>query len=177
MLQTLEEWLRYTRSLLAVVREEHAEAKMRLSQLEDRRVALEALLRIYDPGHNIDPTKDSIREILIQFAKDNDGILVSKDIVGPLLEKGVYDSRDDATRAMFTTLSRSKKDFSRVERGVWRYIGDTPTQPDLEDDPFAPLTPIFPPPPSLKPPPYPPSAKPPPYFIPPPPQTADDLPF
>ena len=75
------------------------------------------------PNRPLDPAKRSIRGILVHMAQANGGLVVTKVATPALVDAGVYASKGDANKGLFTTLAKAQ-DFKREEPGVWRYVGD-----------------------------------------------------
>ena len=61
----------------------------------------------------------SVRKALIEIGARNRGLLVVKDAVGVLIEARVYDTRQVATRGVYSTLGQSKSYFKKERPGIY----------------------------------------------------------
>lgn len=99
-------WIQYTDALEKVL------------ELERQRRALSV-----NGEQSVDPealrTK-SVREALIDIAAGNKGLLVVGDAVGVLVKAAVFESRDQARNAIYSTLHNAKRSFHKERPGIYR---------------------------------------------------------
>ena len=120
-----EMWIRVTRAELDIVRQERKLVAERLSELDADVQALERSLCRFDPTAGqpvLDPAKKSVRAMCAEMALANGGILRTNEASHHMADAGLYPTARTANKSMSTVLSRAK-DFERMGKGTWRYIG------------------------------------------------------
>lgn len=119
------------------VTQEMERAKQELDQLNALSNALETALELdrqtrgvpANSQHKVDPEKLrklSIREVLIEFAARNNGLLVAKDAVKFLLQAGMYTNVKQARDTVYPLLHRTTKYFRKERPGVYSIVTTRP---------------------------------------------------
>ena len=121
------EMARWLRKQLDEVGQAHEAAVAQARDLEEWKQSLQSLLRRYDPDEappTLDPAVQSTRAQLVQLARANSGLLITKQAIPALVDAGVFPSKDAANRAVFDTLRKGTKFFEKLGPGRYRYIGE-----------------------------------------------------
>ena len=133
-LDQLRQQLAEANQQVGEVQKESADVAARLHMAEQRRDALAMLLRFDDhPAGQVEANL-TIRERLAQMALENGGLVRTDRASQRLADIGLYPSKQDAGRTIFTVMKRAK-DFERVAPGVWRYTGLDPRDDPREEPP------------------------------------------
>lgn len=122
-----ESWHDGFRAKLKVVAAEREAAEDKFNRLRGLQEAMEAVLRlIRDDGQvsyaDIDLGDLSVNKGLVEIAKRNNGIVVTREAISAYVDAGVHESRDDANSSIHSSIRRSKE-FERIEPGVYKYVG------------------------------------------------------
>ena len=114
------------------------DAGARLREAGELLRALKTVLRLDHDGHDHDGRTEvnlTIRERLGRMAMENkDGLLRTDEASQRLADIGLYPSKHDAGRTIFTVVKRAK-DFEKVGKGTWRYVGLDPREEPPPYDP------------------------------------------
>ena len=63
------------------------------------------------------------RERLVQMALENDGLVRTDEASQHFADIGLYESKQAASKNIFSMLGRAKKDFRHEGPGLYRYVG------------------------------------------------------
>ena len=105
----------------------------RLRAADELRQALKTVLRHDDHDRQVEANLP-VRARLALIAMENGGLVRTDKASQHLADIGLYPSKHDAARTIFTVVKRAK-DFERVEPGVWRYTGLDPRDDPMEEPP------------------------------------------
>jgi len=144
----IAEWVEYEKEQLKKAEQQRQEAEARVNQIKAFIEAGEKVLRI---GKELNAARSenavldtsgfrgvSVRNALVEIARRNNGILVIKEAVKTLQQAGVFTTAKAARGTVYSTASRSGKDFQKKSPGVYMLISSSNRQRQLQQHPVQP---------------------------------------
>ena len=120
------------RAWLKVLTVERDAAEGKFNRIRGLQEAVATVLRL-DHGDDqvtyadIDLGGLSVNKGLVEIAKRNNGIVVTREAIAAYVDAGVHESRDDANSSIHSSIRRSRE-FERIEPGVYKYVGGNGAQ-------------------------------------------------
>ena len=107
----------------------HTDALEKVLELERQRRGIKV-----NGEQTVDPQSlrgKSVRQALIQIGHQSNGLVIVRDAVAILVQAKVFEKRDQARNAIYSTLHSGKRYFQKEQPGVYRLTELARAQPVL----------------------------------------------